>query len=104
MTQTIPANHTCLICSISKAREILDLTTDNKLTFNTHQVNLIQDTNQQLHALRRLKRYDQNGAFSSSIKLQQLAIHVLVANFYKNVNNIHENYLSLTVNYCLDFE
>lgn len=101
MTQTIPA---ILYVVYQKRERFLDLTTDNKLTFNTQQANLIQDTNQQLHALRRPKRYDQNGAFSSSIKLQQLATHVLVANFYKNVNNIHENYLSLTVNYCLDFE
>ena len=48
MTQTIPA---ILYVVYQKRERFLALTTDNKLTFNTHQVNLIQDTNQQLHAL-----------------------------------------------------
>ena len=54
MTQTIP---TILYVEYKKKEQFLGLTTDNNLTFNTHQVNLIQDVTQEFHALRRVKRY-----------------------------------------------
>lgn len=41
MTQTIPA----ILYVEYKKKNFLSVTTDNKLSFNTHQVNLIEDVN-----------------------------------------------------------
>ena len=87
----------------SKEDKVLGTTIDDKLTFTSHLGNIIKKANQKLHALSRVKCFEQNKLIISSFIKSQFSYCPLTWIFcsgtsMNKLTNIHEKCLGLITN------